>query len=36
MVYAACHRDYVTLLPGISVGRGWIVLDWLIWIIEIT
>lgn len=35
-IYRGCHSDYFTLLPSISIGRGWIVIDWLWWIMEIT
>lgn len=35
-IYRGSHYDYFTLLPSISIGRGWIVIDWLWWIMEIT
>ena len=33
-IYAAYHPDYFTLLPSISFGSGWFVIDWLFNCIE--
>lgn len=34
-ILLAYHEDYFTLLPSISFGRKWIVLDWMLNCIEI-
>ena len=36
MIIFGEHNDYITILPSISIGRGWIVIDWLFWSIDIT
>lgn len=35
-IRASYHRDYITLLPSISIGRGWMMIDWLWWVVDIT
>lgn len=34
-ILLAYHEDYFTLLPSISIGRKWIMLDWMFGCIEI-
>ena len=29
-------RGYFNVLPSITIGRGWIMLEWLWWSIDIT
>ena len=33
-IYTSSHPDYFTLLPSISFGKGWVVIDWLFNCIE--
>lgn len=35
IVFKGYHPDYFTLLPSISFGRDWMVLDWMFYCIEI-
>jgi hypothetical protein len=34
-IRAMCHDDYVSLLPAIFYGEGWIMFDFMWWVIEI-
>ena len=36
MVVFGSHDDYITLIPTVSIGRGWVVVDWLFWSIDIN
>lgn len=29
-----CHRGFVTLVPGVAVGRWFLNLDFLFWMVE--
>lgn len=35
-IYASSHPDYFTITPSISIGNGWIMIDWLWWVVDIT
>ena len=34
-IYASAHPDYFSITPGISIGHGWIMIDWMWWMMEI-
>lgn len=36
MIIFGSHDDYITLLPSISIGRGWMVIDWFYWVVEVN
>ena len=36
MVHFGEHTDYIVLLPSITIGEGWMMIDWLFWSIDIT
>ena len=35
-IYASSHSDYFSITPGISIGKGWIMFDWMWWVVDIT
>jgi hypothetical protein len=35
-IYASSHPDYFSITPGISIGQGWIMIDWMWWVVDIT
>ena len=35
-IYASSHPDYFSITPGISIGNGWIMIDWMWWVVDIT
>lgn len=28
-IYASSHLKYFSITPGISIGNGWIMIDWM-------
>ena len=34
-IYTSSHLDYFSITPGISIGHGWIMIDWMWWMMEI-
>lgn len=35
-IYASSHPDYFSITPGIGIGKGWIMIDWMWWVVDIT
>lgn len=35
-IYASSHLDYFSITPSISIGHGWIMIDWMWWVVDIT
>ena len=36
MVRFGRNRSYFNVLPSITIGRGWAMIEWLCWSIDIT
>lgn len=34
MLLVGSHWGYITLLPSLSVGRGWVLVDFMWWMAE--
>lgn len=34
-VFTDYHPSYITILPSISIGKDWVILDWIFYSIEI-
>ena len=35
-IYASSHPDYFSITPDISIGKRWIMIDWMWWVVDIT
>ena len=35
-IYTSSHPDYFSITPGISIGFGWIMIDWMGGVVDIT